>query len=869
MSSLSGLHHACLVPSLPRPGPADKVRQLFSLQTATSAAKTMSSPALSAWVVHKFGGSSVADADCFRRVADIIESQPSPQLGVVLSACKGVTDVLLNLVTLAERQDGSYIEQLQGLRDRHAAIANTLLTPAAAAQWLARFDQDRADLTGILHTTSLMRSAAQNVRDLVAGYGEIWSTSLFAPYLAQRRGQDASVRWLDARLCVVVEWGPLGPGVQWDVSRQQLSGQLADGFAGTLIITGFIASTPQGIQTTLGRNGSDFSASVFGSLLDASAIHIWTDVDGVLSADPRRVPNAQVIDSLSYSEAMELAYFGAKVIHPQTMAPAIGRSIPIYIRNTFNPAGSGTLICAAPDSPLLVKGITSIEGIALINIEGAGMIGVPGTAHRLFGALREEGISVILISQGSSEHSICCAIPQDQAERALRVVRAAFRRELDEGQIQSVDAALDLAILAVVGDGMAGKPGVSAKVFNALGAAAVNVRAIAQGASERNISVVVDGKHATRALRATHASFYLSPNTLSIGLIGPGTVGRVLLDQLATQQARLSREFKLDLRVRGIMASRRMLLSEQGVDLNDWREPLAQQSVAADLTRFIEHIRVDYLPHTVVIDCTADGEVAKHYRDWLELGIHVVTPNKKANSASMDYYDSLKVARRIGGSHYLYEGTVGAGLPVIQTLRDLRETGDEIDSIEGIFSGTLAYLFNVYDGSVPFSAIVNEAKQRGYTEPDPRDDLSGTDVARKLIILAREMGLRLEMSDVQVASLVPVDLAHGTIDDFLAGLSAYDAGMQQRFAAAAAAGKVLRYVGRITSTGEATVGLVELDRKHAFANIALTDNVVRFATARYNKNALIVQGPGAGPEVTAGGVFADLLRLSAYLGARL
>ena len=770
---------------------------------------------------------------------------------------------------LAERQDGSYIEQLQGLRDRHAAIANTLLPAPAAAQWLARFDQDRADLTGILHTTSLMRSAAQNVRDLVAGYGEIWSTSLFAPYLAQRRGSEASVRWLDARRCVVVEWGPLGPGVQWDVLRQQLAGQLADGFAGTLVITGFIASTPQGIQTTLGRNGSDFSASVFGSLLDANAIHIWTDVDGVLSADPRRVPNAQVIDSLSYSEAMELAYFGAKVIHPQTMAPAIGRSIPIYIRNTFNPDGPGTLICATPDSPLLVKGITTIEGIALVNIEGAGMIGVPGTAHRLFGALREEGISVILISQGSSEHSICCAIPQDQAERALRVVRAAFRRELDEGQIQSVDAALDLAILAVVGDGMAGKPGVSAKVFNALGAAAVNVRAIAQGASERNISVVVDGKHATRALRATHASFYLSPNTLSIGLIGPGTVGRVLLDQLATQQARLSREFKLDLRVRGIMASRRMLLSEQGVDLNDWREPLAQQAVAADLTRFIEHIRVDYLPHTVVIDCTADGEVAKHYRDWLELGIHVVTPNKKANSASMDYYDSLKVARRIGGSHYLYEGTVGAGLPVIQTLRDLRETGDEIDSIEGIFSGTLAYLFNVYDGSVPFSAIVNEAKQRGYTEPDPRDDLSGTDVARKLIILAREMGLRLEMSDVQVASLVPGDLANSSIDDFLAGLSTYDAGMQQRFAAAAAAGKVLRYVGRITSTGEATVGLVELDRKHAFANIALTDNVVRFATARYNKNALIVQGPGAGPEVTAGGVFADLLRLSAYLGARL
>jgi aspartokinase/homoserine dehydrogenase 1 len=836
----------------------------------------MTSPAADAWVVHKFGGSSVADADCFRRVADIVDSQPSPRLGVVLSACKGVTDALLNLVTLAERKDDGYIAQLQLLRERHALIAETLLSATAAAAWLARFDQDRTDLTGILHTTSIMRSAAQNVRDLVAGYGEIWSTSLFAPFLEERRNGleerrkgGAPVRWLDARRCVEVAWGPLGPAVHWEPSRARLKALLADGFDGTLVITGFIASTPQGIQTTLGRNGSDFSASVFGSLLDAAEIHIWTDVDGVLSADPRRVPNAQVIDSLSYNEAMELAYFGAKVIHPQTMAPAIGRSIPIYIRNTFNAEKPGTLICAKPESELLVKGITSIEGIALINIEGAGMIGVPGTAHRLFGALREEGISVILISQGSSEHSICCAIPQTEAARAERVVRDAFARELAEGQIQSVETSPDLAILAVVGDGMAGTPGVSAKVFNALGSAAVNVRAIAQGASERNISVVVDGKHATRALRATHASFYLSPNTLSIGVIGPGTVGRVLLDQLATQQARLAREFKLDLRIRGVMASKRMLLSEQGVALSGWRQALDAGAVPADMAKFIEHVRVDYLPHTVLIDCTADESVAKHYRDWLELGIHVITPNKKANSASLEYYDSLKAARRASGAHYLYEATVGAGLPVIQTLRDLRETGDEIDSVEGIFSGTLAYLFNVYDGSVPFSAIVNEAKQRGYTEPDPRDDLSGTDVARKLIILAREMGLRLEMSDVSVASLVPVDLAKGSIDDFLGGLSAHDAGMKERYEAARKAGRVLRYVGRITAKGVATVGLAELDAKHAFANIALTDNVVRFATSRYNTNALIVQGPGAGPEVTAGGVFADLLRLSAYLGARL
>jgi aspartokinase/homoserine dehydrogenase 1 len=400
-----------------------------------------------------------------------------------------------------------------------------------------------------------------------------------------------------------------------------------------------VARTPQGVQTTLGRNGSDFSASIFGSLLDASEIHIWTDVDGVLSADPRRVPNAQVIDQLSYNEAMELAYFGAKVIHPQTMAPAIGRSIPIYIRNTFAPNNPCTVICAKPTSELLVKGITSIENIALINIEGAGMIGVPGTAHRLFGALREEGISVILISQGSSEHSICCAIPAAQSARAEAAVRAAFARELADGQIQSVEAAGDLAILAVVGDGMAGTPGVSAKVFNALGAAAVNVRAIAQGASERNISVVVDGRQATRARGARE--FLPPPHTLSIGVIGPGTVGRVLLDQLAAERERLARELRIDLRVRGIMTSKTMRLGEPGIDLGRWREEVEQAAEPADLTRFIEHIRVDYLPHTVLIDCSASEAVARHYRDWLAAGIHIVTPNKKANSAELSYYQSL------------------------------------------------------------------------------------------------------------------------------------------------------------------------------------------------------------------------------------
>ena len=816
------------------------------------------------WIVHKFGGSSVADADCFVRVAGLVEAQPPGRQAVVLSACKGVTDALLGLIRLAEQQDEGFRSEIVRLRALHQAIAQKLLSQA-----LAEFDRDCQNLEAILQTVMLTRAAAREVSDLIAGYGEIWSTKLFHPYFAERGRRPGAVEWIDARRVVVVEWGSLGPAIQWSLSHERLAAIVPADFSGTLIVTGFIASKARGVQTTLGRNGSDYSASIFGALLDAREIHIWTDVDGVLSADPRRVPDATVIDSLSYNEAMELAYFGAKVIHPRTMAPAVGGAIPIWIRNTFAPEKQGTLICAQPQSLLPIKGIASIEHIALVNLEGAGMIGVPGTAHRLFGALREEGISVILISQGSSEHSICCAVPQNQAARAAAVVRAAFERELHEGQIQSIDVDLDLAILAVVGDGMAGVPGIAAKVFNALGSASVNVRAIAQGASERNISVVIEGRHETRALRAVHAGLYLSPHTLSIGVIGPGAVGGVLLDQLASQSARLRKEFNLDLRIRGILASRRMLLAPTGVDLGSWRRAFDEQAGEGDIGRFVEHVHADHLPHTVLIDCTASEAVARHYRAWFERGIHVVTPNKKANSADWPYYQSLREARRVSGATYLYEATVGAGLPIIQTLRDLRETGDDIASIEGIFSGTLAYLFNVYDGRTAFSEIVRDARQRGYTESDPRDDLSGLDVARKLIILGREMGLHLELKDVKVESLVPAGLEAASVDEFMSKLPQYDAAMRTRFEAARAQSKVMRYVGKVTADGQAVVGVVELDAKHPFANIALTDNVVRFATRRYCDNPLIVQGPGAGPEVTSGGVFADLLRLAAYLGARL
>jgi aspartokinase/homoserine dehydrogenase 1 len=829
----------------------------------------LESTGMERWRVHKFGGSSVADAACMERVARILEDDPRRRVAAVLSACRGVTDALLALVTAAERQEDGDAGRLEAVRQRHVVIANTLLGTKDAAEYGHELGRDCDDIAGILQTVRLVRIASAAVRDLVAGFGEIWSTRLFARYLRGRNRRPGGVHWIDAREIVRIDTAPLGPSILWPESRANGDRVIPQDQDATLIITGFIARTRDGLQTTLGRNGSDFSGSIFGALLDASDIVIWTDVDGVMSADPRRVPDATVIDALSYNEAMELAYFGAKVIHPQTMAPAVGQAIPIWIRNTFAPEKAGTLICAEPVSSHPVKGITSIDEVSLINVEGTGMIGVPGTAQRLFGALREHGISVALISQGSSEHSICFALPQREADRAAAVVRDVFDRELRQGQIQRVDVTRDCSILAVVGDGMAGTPGIAAKLFNALGASGVNVRAIAQGASERNISVVIDATQTARALGSVHASFYLSPHTISIGLIGPGLVGSAFLDQLASQAERLTREFRLDLRLRGVLTSKKMLLADRSVPMAHWREVL-DSGGPPDLPRFVRHVDAVHIPHAVIVDCTASAAIARHYPEWLAAGIHVVTPNKQAGSADIAFYRTLAEARRAGGSHYLYEATVGAGLPIIQTVRDLRETGDRIQAIEGVLSGTLSYLFNVWDGEQPFSALVREAKAQGFTERDPRDDLSGTDVARKLIILAREMGLDLELADVELEGLVPESLRAASAEEFLARVPEGDAAMLERFEAARSRGKVLRYVGRLDADSRrATVGLVELDRSHFLANMSLTDNVVSFTTSRYNRNPLVVRGPGAGPAVTAGGVFADLLRVCAYLGARL
>ena len=813
-------------------------------------------PDASSWTVHKFGGSSLKDADHVRHVAQLIAERGS-STAVVVSAMGGTTDTLLTLVDAATPLPERLVA-LDALAERQQAAHDALLAGEAAEGVAAALSADVETMRTVLRATEVLGAVSETAEALIAGFGELWSARLLTATLT---ADGVNAAFLNARDVLVVRHEAMGPVVDWEATRVRFEAWRAETAAEVLIVTGFVARTPTGAPTTLGRNGSDFSAAIFAALLKAQELHIWTDVDGVMTADPRQVPDAQRLNALSYPEAMELAYFGARVIHPQTLAPAFDRSIPLYIRNTFNPDDPGTRIHAVGDAERPVKGFATIDHLALINLEGSGIMGVPGIARRLFSALEEAGVSVMVISQGSSEHSICFAVPDEQAEAARAATETAFYAEQHQGKVQPVQVTRDCSVLAVVGDNMAGTPGIAATFFGALGQAGVNVRAMAQGSSERNITAVVDGKDATRALRAAHAGFYLSNHTLSVGIIGPGNVGSALLDQLATEAKRLRTQHRIDIRVRGIVDSQHMLLTDQQLNLATWGEALGEATTPTDLEAFADHIQTDYHPHAVLIDCTSSTAVAGRYEDWLKRGIHIVTPNKKANTAPLASYRTLHTTRRGGSARYLYETTVGAGLPVIQTLRNLVETGDRVLAIEGILSGTLSYLFNAFDGERPFSEILQEAKANGFTEPDPRDDLSGMDVARKVVILGREMGVEVSLDDVEVESLVPDALANGSVDEFMAGLPAHDEAMTQILQDARAAGQVLRFVGRIDHTGAATVKLGRYDDTHPFARIHRTDNIVQFRTARYRENPLIVQGPGAGPAVTAAGIFADLLRI--------
>lgn len=813
--------------------------------------------------IHKFGGSSLRSADDFSRVAGIILAAESPR-AVVVAAMSGVTDALADAVQAAARRDETYRNTIEALQSRHIEVIESLFAPAVADELADAIRRDCADLEDLLRAAWILRDGSRGTFDMVMGQGELWAAQILACAL-QTRG--VSSQWMDAReVLVVLPDHSRAPEVDWKLSGTRLSDwQHAHQHVDVLVISGFVAATADGVPATLGRNGSDYSASIFAALLDAAEIHIWSDVDGVMSADPRLVSDALVLEAISYQEASELAYFGAKLIHPATMGPAVERSIPILIRNSFNPDAPGTRI-HVDGSDRMVKGLSTVERVALVNVEGTGLVVIPGMTHRLFAALHEADISVLMVSQGSSQHSICIVVPEADGGRVREVVEAAFYAERHQGQIQTVEVDPDCTLLAVVGDGMAGHPGVAARFFGSLGKAGVNIRAIAQGSSERNISVVVNGGESKRALRAAHSGLYLSPQSISVGVIGTGTVGSVLLDQLAARVAAIREELGVDLRIRGIATSRHMNLDERRIDLGGWRGQM-EKAPPFDVDSFLDHVQTEALPHTVIVDCTANEDMARRYAGWMRRGVHVVTPNKKAGSGDLAYFDELRRVSRESSAHYLYETTVGAGLPIIQTLRDLIQTGDEVSRVEGVLSGTLSYLFNSFDGSRPFSEVVAEARSKGFTEPDPRDDLSGLDVARKVVILAREMGLRTELADVELEGLVPPGLEQGSVEEFLTALRDHDQSISNAFEDAKARNEKLRFVGSIERDGKATVRLRSVAESHALARLHLTDNLVQFSTERYTPNPLIVQGPGAGPAVTAAGIFADLLRLAAYLGA--
>ena len=804
----------------------------------------------SKWIAHKFGGTSVADADRYRAAAEIVLKHASDErVAVVVSAMSGVTNGLIQAVEFAASRNESYPAKLQELQNKHLdTIEQLSLTPEQTAALRETIVSDFKAIEEVLRGIWITRIPSERIMEFVAGHGELWSAQLLHAYL-EANGHSST--WLDARKVLVVEPESNTVTIDWPLSQEKMNEWVAvRADKDFVVITGYVAATHDGSTTTLKRNGSDLSASIFAALLGAASVTIWTDVDGVFSADPRRVPDAIVIPELSYQEAAELAYFGAKVIHPNTMAPAIAKNITVWIKNSFKPEAPGTRISASSPSDLPIKGFAAVEDMALINVEGTGMIGIPGVAHKLFGALRAVGVSIVMISQASSEHSICFAVPRAHAELAKKTIEQTFYAELQRGEIQTVDLRDDCCIVAMVGEGMIEKLGMAGQFFSALGKAGVNVRAIAQGSSERNISAVIEQHEATKALRALHSAFYLSSQTLSIGVIGAGLIGGTFLDQLTARVQELRTERGIDLRVRGIMNSRKMILHDRRILLDGWRDELNASSSEADIEQFVDHVQAAHLPHAVIVDATASGDLPKHYESWVSRGINIITPNKQSNSGPLAAYVNLRNAARKHQRYFLYETNVGAGLPIIHTLRGLIETGDQIIKIEGVLSGTLSYILNSFDGSRSFSEIVREAHALGLTEPDPRLDLSGVDVARKLIILAREMGLQVELDAVEVESMVQED---HTIAD--------------RLNSARANGHVLRYVGVINHDGSMSAGLRTYPLDHPFASLKGSDNIVSFQTKRYNTQPMIVRGPGAGPEVTAAGVFADLLRLTSFLGA--
>ncbi|MCO6361008.1 bifunctional aspartate kinase/homoserine dehydrogenase I [Roseivirga pacifica] len=806
--------------------------------------------------VMKFGGTSVGSTDAIKQVVSIVEkAAQTSQVYVVVSAVGGVTNQLVSLSQKAAIRDKSYEEDIAQLKTQHLEIFEAL-TGSTTDEFI---DHIFTQLTEVCKGVFLLKELTERTKDYILSSGERLSSYMVNAYM-EKQGLD--VQLFDAREYIITDKKFGGANVVWQPTTQNFQA-LKQNEKQVNLFPGFIASTLDKETATLGRGGSDYTASLIANLLKADELEIWTDVNGLMTADPRLVRQAKLLEHVSYEEALELSHFGAKVLYPPSIQPALNVNIPIAIRNTFDPEGPQTYVTKEwQDGQTIIRGISSIKDVALLTLTGPSMVGIPNFSARLFKALSDAKVNVILITQASSEHSICVGVSQADVVLAQKAVDEEFHAEVMLRKIDPVKIETDLCIVALVGSNMRDHVGISGKMFSTLGTNGVSIKAIAQGSSERNISVVIAQNHLKKALNTLHESFFLSElKKINLFVVGVGNVGKAFLSQVRKQQAMLAKEFRVDIQVVGIANSKQCYFEEQGMDLAKWPE-LLKTGDACNIDGFIERMKALNLRNSVFIDITASKSISAVYQGLLESSISVVTPNKIAATREMEKYLSLKWATKKYGSQFLFETNVAAGLPVISTMNDLFKSGDKVNSIQAVLSGTLNYLFNNYDGTKPFSSIVKDAKALGLTEPDPRLDLSGEDVMRKLLILIRESGRKFEMDQIAQVSFLPEACEKAKdLDEFYDLLDANEAHFQQLYADAKAEDAQLRVVASFKN-GEAKVGLEKVQKSHPFYFLEGKDNIVLFYTERYDEQPLVVKGAGAGAAVTASGIFADVLRIA-------
>ncbi len=817
--------------------------------------------------VLKFGGSSVGNSERIDNVIKILDKyylSKKEKIAVVFSAFQGVTDKLIEIGNIAYKRNSDFKPELQKLIKRHISVIRDLNSAANAKKIIKTVTPLFDDLSEMVHGIYLVRELSDRTMDYLVSFGERLSNTIISETM---NNKGFATEYLDSSKLIKTDKNFGYAKVNFAKTNNNISEYFSK-HKKTQIITGFIASTDENEISTLGRGGSDYTASIYGAALNASEIVIWTDVDGILTADPRKVRESFPLKAVTYEEAMEMSHFGAKVIHPPTMSPALKKKIKIRIKNTFNPDFPGTVILERESSiQFNMKGISSIDDISLIRVQGSGMVGVTGIASRMFGALARKNINIMLITQASSEHSICFVVLPKLGDDAKQAIQEEFKYEIREGQIGEVIVENDLSVIAVVGEDMKQTPGISGKVFQALGKNGINIHAIAQGSSELNISLVIPRSCLSKALNVLHDDLFVSQQqTLNIFMAGPGLVGSELLNLFNRQYEFIKKKYKTKIKVIGLANSKKMVFNDSGIEVKTWKKALTASKVKSDPAKFIETIAELNRPNSIFVDCTALPVYVPYYKQILNLPVSIVTPNKIANSGKQKDFTELKEISCKNNVQFRYGTNVGAALPIINTLRDLINNGDEIVRIEGVLSGTLSYIFNSLDDSKRFSDIVVKAKESGYTEPDPRDDLTGLDVARKLLILIRESTVDFEMSKIKVENLVPAKARKvKSVTDFIKILKSNDESFGKRLSKAADKGKKLCYIARYEK-GKAKVGIEEIDMNHPFYNLSGTDNIVAFTTKNYSDKPLVIQGPGAGADYTAFGVFVDIMRISNYLG---